>query len=318
MPLQPRNVDELRAALADTAARRQPLGGFDLSAFNRLVEHTPEDMTVTVEAGLSLGALQARLRAAGQWLPVDPPFPDRLTIGALLAGNKSGPRRYGYGAVREHLLGLKAMQADGRVIQSGGKVVKNVAGYELLKLFIGSRGSLGIILEVTFKVRPVPAAERVVAARCLSLVEASERIESVLRSELVPVVLDLHNSAPTNAASPGALMVVLAFAGSREEVDWQTELAGRLGFTDAASLDYDAALAGTTWGTVRKLSVLPSKLSEQLATLGGAPFVARAGNGIIYTRGEAAAASPPAAPPRLAQRLKEAFDPLQLFPAIPA
>src|SRR5215210_8611711 len=101
----------------------------------RILDYHPEDMTVTTEAGLLLSDLQSRLSEHGQWLPIDPPFPERTTIGELISQNLSGPRRYAFGTIREHLLGLTVQLADGRVVKSGGKVVKNVAGYDLHKLF---------------------------------------------------------------------------------------------------------------------------------------------------------------------------------------
>src|SRR5262249_27524736 len=139
--------------------RGERISGFDLAALNRLLEHKAEDMTCRVEAGMTLADLQRALADRGQWLPLDPPCADRLSIGALLAASPSGPRRFGYGTVRDYVIGLTAVLADGRVIHSGGNVVKNVAGYDLMKLFIGSRGSLGVITEVTFKLRPIPEVE---------------------------------------------------------------------------------------------------------------------------------------------------------------
>ncbi len=125
----------------------------------RILDYHPEDMTVTAEAELLLSDLQSRLKENGQWLPIDPPFPERTTIGELISQNLSGPRRYAFGTIREHLLGLTVQLADGRVVKSGGKVVKNVAGYDLHKLFVGSRGTLGTIVQATFKVRPSPEKE---------------------------------------------------------------------------------------------------------------------------------------------------------------
>src|SRR5438552_3360089 len=107
-------------------------------------------MTVTVETGLTLAALQARLAERGQWLPIDPPNPQTATLADILNANGSGPHRFGFGTIREHLLGLTVALADGRLIHSGGKVVKNVAGYDLCKLFVGSHGTLGVAVEATF------------------------------------------------------------------------------------------------------------------------------------------------------------------------
>src|SRR5882757_717953 len=119
MILRPASVSDLSRSLI----KGPPQGSFveqvDLRAFNRVLEYHPEDMTVTVEAGVKLASLQKVLGEQGQWLPIDPPHADRLTIDELLNRNLSGPRRFGYGTIREHLIGLKAVLADGRVIQNG-------------------------------------------------------------------------------------------------------------------------------------------------------------------------------------------------------
>jgi FAD/FMN-containing dehydrogenase len=323
MKVKPANVAELTDLLADACAKGTKVSSFDLSALNRVLDHKSEDMTATVEAGVILADLQKQLAARGQWLPVDPPNSAQLGIGALLATNASGPRRFGFGTVRDYVIGIKAVLADGRAIRSGGKVVKNVAGYDLMKLFIGSRGSLGVIVEATFKLRPLPEMERFIEARCSRAEDAEKLIETVLDSELMPAVLDLHNLSPATCH----LALVLGFAGTREEVEWQLAKAAELGFTQPSSLGYDKALA-TEATTIRKASVLPSKTVEFIRALSGAPFVARAGNGIIYHRGP-----PPGAPaslpaslenatlagrdagaPRLAVRLKNEFDPKHILP----
>jgi FAD/FMN-containing dehydrogenase len=321
--ITPESVEQLTELLAKACAQGKKISSFDLSALDHVIEHKAEDMTATVEAGVALADLQKGLAVHGQWLPVDPPNSDRLSIGALLATNASGPRRFGYGTVRDYVIGLKVVLADGRGIRSGGKVVKNVAGYDLMKLFIGSRGSLGVIVEATFKLRPLPEMERFIEARCSRAEDAEKLIETVLDSEFSPVVLDLHNLSP----AARHLSLVLGFAGTREEVEWQLAKAAELGFTQPSSLDYDKALA-TEATTIRKASVLPSKTVEFIRALSGAPFVARAGNGIIYHRGP-----PPGAPaslpaslenatlagrdagaPRLAVRLKNEFDPKHILP----
>src|SRR5688500_12538970 len=111
---------------------------FDLRQMNRVIDLAPEDMTVTVESGIMLAALQKELAKHGQWLPIDPPNPENISIRDVLSQNLNGPRRFGYGTIREHLIGMKVVLAEGRIIKSGGKVVKNVAGYDLAKLFIGA------------------------------------------------------------------------------------------------------------------------------------------------------------------------------------
>ncbi|MEO8426035.1 MAG: FAD-binding oxidoreductase [Verrucomicrobiota bacterium] len=323
--LTPVNLDELGSALAGFHQRGEKLPSLELLAFNQIIEHIPEDMTVTVESGMTLAALQSALAERGQWLPVDPPHPERLTIESLLSLDQNGPRRCGYGTVRDYLIGLKVVLADGRLIKAGGKVVKNVAGYDLCKLFVGARGTLGVIVEATFKLRPLPEAEEFVQARCEGLRPAIILIEAVLESELVPAVLDLHNIAvrdfPTISAKAnrtGNVRVAVGFAGTREDVEWQVVHARDLGLSEPSSLDYETVFweEGAT-PDLHRVSLLPSRLSDTVDRLGGVPFVARAGSGILYYRG-GPELSKPRNPTVLAGRLKDAFDPKHILPDLPA
>src|SRR5687767_9275324 len=160
---QPKNREELARCLADASRSRSAVAGVDLRHISALIEYHTEDMTATVEGGMSLSAFQQQIAKAGQWLPVDPSRSD-VTIADLLAYDLSGPRRLGYGMIRDYLIGIKVALASGEIIKAGGKVVKNVAGYDLCKLFIGARHTLGIIVEGTFKLRPLPEKEMVFQA----------------------------------------------------------------------------------------------------------------------------------------------------------
>ena len=130
-----------------------------------IVDHVPADLTVTVAAGTRFADLRAALARAGQFLPIDTPHADDATIGGVIAANANGFWRARYGGVRDLLIGTRVALTDGTVIRSGGRVVKNVAGYDLNKLFVGSFGTLGVIVEATFKVLPIPAAEAGLIAR---------------------------------------------------------------------------------------------------------------------------------------------------------
>src|SRR3954465_10813097 len=143
-------------------------------------------MTVTVQTGALLADLQKQLASRGQWLPIDPPHAERVTIDELLNRNLSGPRRFGYGTIREHLLGSTAVLADGRIIHNGGKVVKNVAGFDLCKLFVGSRWTLGVIVEATFKLWPIPGEAIFVRGQFGNVAESGPVIEAVVDSEITP------------------------------------------------------------------------------------------------------------------------------------
>lgn len=322
MPLRPESPEALAASLraAQDAGRR--VAAVDLSGLPRVLEHVPEDMTVTVDAGCTLAALQAELGRHGQWLPIDPPHPGQLTIATLLDRNLSGPRRCGHGTVREHLLGLRVALADGRLIRSGGRVVKNVAGYDLLKLFVGAQGTLGVIVEATFKLLPRPESELLLQCACPSLEDAGARIGSVLDSELVPTILDLH-CVDGSPEAPGPLTLVLGLAGSPAAVDWQRARAAQLGFDQPGSLAYDADFHALHLPVARPRSVLPSRLIDAVRSLGRGPFVARAAQGTLYHRSDATTtATPPttaAGDPirELGRRLKATFDPRGVFPDFP-
>jgi FAD/FMN-containing dehydrogenase len=322
MTLHPANREELSALLAAANASGRKVRNFDLARLAGLLEHKVEDMTARVETGMTLAVLQEHLQSRGQWLPVDPPSPERLSLGSLLASDASGPRRFGCGTIRDHLLGLTVALADGRLIRSGGNVVKNVAGYDLMKVFIGSRGSLGVLVEATFKLRPVPGCEKFVEAQCVSLPDADKLVEAVLDSELAPLVLDLHSLW----AAPNVLSLVLGFAGTTEEVEWQLSKAAALGFMQPSSLDYEKKFHAAS-ALVNKVSVLPSQTTAVIGRLGGARFVARMGNGIVYHDGpaigpaigsnEARNTSAPGRIDQLTQRLKDEFDPKHILPEPP-
>ncbi|MGD0765152.1 MAG: FAD-binding oxidoreductase [Dehalococcoidia bacterium] len=132
----------------------------DTRRLDQVVEHAPADLTVVVQAGARLQQLQDCLARSGQYLPLDPPSPQSATIGGILASNADGPWRYAYGWPRDWVLGMKVALADGRVIKAGGHVVKNVAGYDMTRLYAGSFGTLGVIVEAAFRVTPLPQARR--------------------------------------------------------------------------------------------------------------------------------------------------------------
>jgi glycolate oxidase FAD binding subunit len=158
---------------------------------SRLLEHEPADLTVTVEAGLPLAELQDGLRAQGQFLPLDPPAGPGSTIGGVVAANASGPSRLRHGSARDLVIGMRVATTGGRLARSGGKVVKNVTGYDLNKLYIGSLGSLALIVELTFKVQPLPEAEATLLARFRDVAAACRCAYRVLRSPLTPTALEI-------------------------------------------------------------------------------------------------------------------------------
>ena len=246
-----------------------------LGRLNRLLEHEPGDLTATAEAGMTFDGLQSALTARGQWLSLDPGDCERATLGGVLAANASGPRRHLYGTARDLLIGLTVVAADGSVVRGGGRVVKNVAGYDLPKLFIGSWGTLGVIVEATVKLRPRPAAERLLGVRFDQLKDAGAAVRVLLASDLIPNAVEILD--PVTGAGLGlaaAPSLVVGFDGLVEQVDWQTtELAalttplGGHGVVELeplvwARLAVGARTAFPAPAAVMGFSVLPTLVAE--------------------------------------------------------
>lgn len=160
------------------------------------IAHYAGDLVATVPAGSTLSEVNAILAANDQWLPLDPPFPGRATIGGIVAANDSGPRRQRYGAPRDLIIGIEVALTNGSVVHAGGRVVKNVAGYDVARLFCGSRGSLGMITSVTFKLAPLPQASCTVVARFRSAVDAAAAALQVASSPLTPSTIELASPEP--------------------------------------------------------------------------------------------------------------------------
>ncbi|MBI3300579.1 MAG: FAD-binding oxidoreductase [Deltaproteobacteria bacterium] len=278
-----------------------------LKRLDRIVDYQPADMTVTVEAGMTLAQLQGVLGEHGQWLPVDPPLPEQATIGGIIAANLSGPARLSQGTIRDFLIGLKAVQADGTVIKGGGRVVKNVAGYDLPKLYCGSFGTLGVIVEATFKVRPRPEAQAVLSLSFFSAEKAMELALRILGSELQPFFLELANFGPSQGqgGETGAYRLFVGFAGIAEEVSYQRARLRELVANGAPAVEeWQGGSEQTLVYTLRdfpaageaalrcKASLLPARVAafckdvEEETGLRGlsVQLLVRAGNGIVYSR----------------------------------
>jgi len=261
------------AAVGPPPARGLVLG---LKRLDRVVEHEPGDLTVTAEAGLTLDALQSALRARGQWLSLDPPDAARATVGGLIAANAAGPRRHLYGTVRDLLIGVTVVTADGTVVRGGGKVVKNVAGYDLPKLFVGSYGTLGVVVSATFKLRPVPEDERLVAITFDRLKDCGAAARAVLGGDLIPSAIEILDAAAGAPLGLSGVSLVVGFDGLREQVDAQASalaaMAASLGGRQATALAHDAwtklaAPARDAFGSpaaVMSLSVLPTTVSDMM------------------------------------------------------
>lgn len=321
----PATLAEAAALVRDAAAAGQsvyPQGGgtlygyglppfrpgvvLNLSRLNRVIDYPARDMTITAEAGLTIAELQKALAAEGQTLPVDVPQPDRTTLGGALAANLSGPRRFGHGTLRDFVIGISFLDDQGNECKAGGRVVKNVAGYDLCKLMIGAWGTLGVLTQVTLKVRPRPEA-----AAAMTIPAALAKLE--------PLLAAVHETKTRPAAvsyawEGGEGRLLVAFEEMKPTVAWQMEqLARELQPFGAAAPAESAALTKLTefplppteapW--VWKASVPPSRVAAMLAQAEphASSLVAHAASGIVW--GHAGAAFGPAELEALRRRATE-------------
>ena len=289
----PGTVEEARSVVALAAEAEMPVipwGGGTAAAMgtpasrtglvlgmrrlDKILEHEPGDLTVSVQAGRTIAALQSSL--GRQWLSLDPPDAARATMGGVIAANASGPRRHLYGTARDLLIGLTIITADGTLVRGGGKVVKNVAGYDLPKLYVGSCGTLGVIAEVTVKLRPRPDDERVVAIPFDRVKDGGAAVRALMASDLIPNAVELLDGEALRAlgltGAPAALVV--GFDGLAEQVTWQVRELGRLiGGDDAHEprpvssdvwprLGVAAVQAFAAPAAVMRLSVLPTQVAD--------------------------------------------------------
>src|SRR5437867_4784160 len=164
-----------------------------LSRLDQIIEYEPADLTVTCQAGISVPELQRRLRVHGQKVPLDERPGKQPSADGMLATNSNGPSRHAFGELRDFTIGMRVVTADGRTTRAGGKVVKNVAGYDLDKLYIGSLGTLAIVVEATFKVLPLPAREEALVARFDELRDAVACGAALARTALRPAALEAHD-----------------------------------------------------------------------------------------------------------------------------
>jgi glycolate oxidase FAD binding subunit len=262
--------------------------GVSLAQMNHIIDYEPDDMTVVAEAGLALGALNESTAQRGQRLPCDPMHPELTTLGALVAAAKSGPLRLSEGGVRDLLIGIRFVGHDGRLVHGGGRVVKNVAGYDLMKVMTGSFGTLGIITETIFKVRPLPENYSLAITsfdHVADALAAAGRAEEAANLNHLEV---LSASFGDKFARAGRTVVFAGFGGSRDEAGYYRAhisnalrrntqiLTGEDALSNYRRLrDLDFASASV----VAQLAVLPAELPRCLGEC-GAEFRAHAASGV--------------------------------------
>ena len=204
---------------------------------NEVIEHVPGDQVVRAGAGLKLHDLQEKLAGSNQMLAVDPPEREAgATVGGIVAANSSGPRRYRYGTLRDLIIGVTVVLPDGTIAKAGGKVVKNVAGYDLGKLFTGSLGTLGVIASANFRLHPLPESARTVAVELPDAAAAGQATQAIMHSQLVPSAVELH-------WGEGAKLLTVLVEGIPPAVEAQAETAQFLlkGFGETRTLSDEEA-----------------------------------------------------------------------------
>jgi glycolate oxidase FAD binding subunit len=270
-----------------------------------IIDYPARDMTVTVEAGLRMDELAAILKNERQQLPIDVPQSNRATLGGIVATNTSGPRRFGYGTLRDYLIGISAVDARGRLFRAGGRVVKNVAGYDLCKLLVGSLGTLAVLTQMTLKLKPLPESTAIVWASFKTLAQIDCTLEQMLTSATRPVALEVLNpqaakqiTAESRQDLPAVRPVlVVSIEGSQRETRWQIEaLKQELSSPAPQQIEvvYDKQATQLLEALTEyqaysddpltfQANLLPSKTLEFIenATQMGASVQAHAGNGIV-------------------------------------
>jgi glycolate oxidase FAD binding subunit len=307
--IAPESAEQLAALLKECASGKRrirlqgagskdrmggPPGDADIclstAALNRVLEYEPQDLTVSAEAGVLWRDLQDLLAQNHQMVPLDPPHAATATVGGVVAANCSGPRRRLYGTARDVVIGMRFATLEGKLVQSGGLVVKNVAGLDMGKLMIGSFGTLTALAVVNFKVSPVAPFSRTFVYSSAALEEVMGRRDRLLESVLQPAALDLLNPhAAARAGLEGWSLLVQAVGNEKVIQRWERECAGArtMAGGEEASL----------WERIREFTPAflaqhedgaVARVSSQLRDLGAVvqsapvPLVARAGTGVTY------------------------------------
>lgn len=310
---RPTSLDELREAVRRRVAEglaiypqggrtafdyggipRRPGAAVDVTGLGRVIDYPAADMTITVEAGITLGSLARILDAEGQRLEIDAPQADRATLGGVFATNWTGPRRFGCGRPRDQILGVGFVTADGNLVKGGGRVVKNVAGYDFPRLLTGSLGTLGVISHVTVKVRPKPEAAAIVLASYANLDAVADDLARLNTSSTRPVSLELLNAPAARQVGiePADWTLAIGFEGNGDAVAWQVDrVAAEVAGSITARIGDDAAPLGSSLrersaaegGVAIAVGVRPSEVAKTSHAMDAGLWAvqAHAGNGIV-------------------------------------
>jgi glycolate oxidase FAD binding subunit len=282
--------------------------GLSLRGLKRVVDYPARDMTITVEAGITMDALAATLAKERQWLPIDLSNAHRATLGGVIATNTSGSRRYGNGTMRDYVIGITAVDGRGKMFHGGGRVVKNVAGYDFCKLLTGSLGTIGVITQLTLKVKPRPECSRFVACRVRDLPMAEKLLDGLVGTRSSPTAVELlvgpawQNDPALGKLATGEIgYLVVGLEGTEPEVNWMISSLfndwTRLGGNPTVVAEHQTAELWTRLAQfpveggaalVLKASLRPSRTVEFIHRLVEADptcdVQSHAGNGIVVAR----------------------------------
>ena len=201
--------------------------GIDLRGLNQVVDFPVRDLTITVEAGIVMSDLNEMLAAEGLMLPLHVPQSSSATLGGVIATNTNGPGRFGYGTVRDYVIGIRAISGDAQVYNAGGRVVKNVAGYDFCKLLTGSLGTLGVITQVTMKLKPIPARQATVIAPVKNVQHAEQVVAELMNSTVRPIAIDFLQgddfTPSVEAVNQSSAAVAIVLHGTDQEVVWMID-----------------------------------------------------------------------------------------------
>lgn len=260
-----------------------------MNRMDSLVDYQPADLVVTAQAGMNLKTLQSVLSEYQQTLPWNPPQPERSTLGGIIASARSGSWRFGHGVPRDRLLAMRAVRGDGMAFKSGAKVVKSVAGFDIHRLFCGSRGTLGIITEVTLKVAPLPERSELWGMAVEHYESAEAALSEWMAMAILPDSLDLLNpDCAARVGLPAKITLLARFSGFEEAVRWQTNHLKERGYAlqlmpeEVEVLLQDIPVSGDPLLHLR-LSLKSSDTAAWMDILEGTGILyAHAGSGILH------------------------------------
>jgi glycolate oxidase FAD binding subunit len=303
--LKPQTATEMAGLLAESASAGRsirvggqftkdrmagPIANADVTvsttSLNGMLQYEPRDLTISVQAGMPFSKLSELLAANQQMIPLDPPFFDNATVGGVIAANTSGPRRRLYGTARDVVIGMEFATLEGKLVKSGGMVVKNVAGLDMGKLMIGSFGTLAVMTVVNFKLAPIPEVTETFVLRFRSLEDTMVMRDRILKGVLQPAALDLLNPAASDIMGIGDWCLLVQASGNQKVIERYRKDLGNPTLLPVEMLEdlreFTPKFLGVlAAGVVVRISSTLSEVKEIMERV-DVPAIARAGSGVTY------------------------------------